>query len=594
MGEFHSTDGFVHFVFANRQDRYILSSLVRLELTGYLYCTLKRAGYRGVFFLDGLDGDYRLTMLDPASREIYAKRPRKFPWAGRSDAGERSQPAGQPAALVEQLTALLKKGQNLALVFQLDTFCEVMGQAGESRLEAFSRAGQRQLAQNGNILILAAPVNAGGSLPYLTDPAGVFGGGLCPELRMLLQEQGNGMFYRQLAKAMGPRCVFLNAFSREQMQRLARYVCLVERQGGSAGEIQDLGDFLYAWYRSPGLRAKTGPILPANETRQFAPLVKELTAVATWRGVQQWIEALRREKPQGSLLGVIADPLIEEQPPILADDLLAKKMRQIQLPLDLFRDSPDQAARFARVARDYCTPWRRPPEGPLAQEIMACMTLLEHAAERRDRETVRRAVECLALGTSRGFAYGEVERQMWQYRMTGLSISQELFRLDRLVAEDTRRLIQQQQEKKALIAQVRRQQEVSGSLAGKTAGFTGGDHSLSVKMHQVVNLDRQIEALGNARAQKQSILAERRNALQSLDLAADMVGLGASHQVEAVLQDAAQVMERNVVANLQLEDRLREVNQTMGYILQEAQMDEDAVAAAYQRIVADESLEIQG
>ena len=73
-----------------------------------------------------------------------------------------------------------------------------------------------------------------------------------------------------------------------------------------------------------------------------------------------------------------------------------------------------------------------------------------------------------------------------------------------------------------------------------------------------------------------------------------MVGLGASHQVEAVLQDAAQVMERNVVANLQLEDRLREVNQTMGYILQEAQMDEDAVAAAYQRIVADESLEIQG
>ena len=73
MERFSGGDGFVHFVFANGDDRYFLPSLVSMDLDGYLYHLLRQRGYQGIHFLRGLDEEYLWKIYDEDTRRSYLK-----------------------------------------------------------------------------------------------------------------------------------------------------------------------------------------------------------------------------------------------------------------------------------------------------------------------------------------------------------------------------------------------------------------------------------------------------------------------------------------------------------------------------------------
>ena len=600
MGRFHSTDGFVHFVFANYTDTYFLPSLVQLDLNGYLYYSLKKQGYKGIFFAGGLEGDYELRLYDEASRQCYGRYEKKGKglwglFGGSGEENARRYPLGAPEAFLGRLTAMLKKERDLAFVFRLDSFCDLFSDVSPSLLAEFSQVGRRHVEQNGNILVLLAPATAGGSFSCLTNPDGPLCRGdsgkevLCPELRRMLKEEGNDRLYARLARELGPRCVFLNEFTRPQLTLVAKYFCMVWQKDwdGSQKSIQNLADFLFAWYRSAALREYTGPILPANETRQTVRLLQELENHASWLSIRRAMSALG--EPEKSMLGALKDRfgLEPEENRILADDLLARRIRQLRIPRELYQDMPvlgrSVMEKFRKTAAAYQTPWIHPPEEALERELMQCVTILEQSAAQGDTATFERAVQCLATGVSRGFAYGEKDRKIWQCQMSILRLSQDVFRIDGLIREDTGKLETYRQEKRRMIA------DIEARRAGRASvtGLTSADQELSIQMHGAVSLERQIENLTRARAVKQERRTESLNALQNLELAVSSIGLGGHQHTEQVLQDAVETIERDVVAGNAAEEKLQELGKTLGYVMQEAQRqpDELDVAAAYEKLL---------
>lgn len=602
MGRFYSTDGFVHFVFADYTDSYFLPSLVQLDLDGYLYYSLKRQGYKAIFFVQGLEGEYELRLFDDGSRQCYGKYEKrgKGLWGLFGGGGEetvRRYPLGAPENVLSRMTAMLKKERGVAFVFRLNTFCELFSGVSRERMGEFSQAGQRHLGQNGNILVFQAPVTAEGSFSYLRDRESPLCRGvsekeaLCPELRRMLGEEGNDHLYVRLARELGPRFVCLNAFSREKMTLLAKYFCMTKQRDwdGSRKSIQNLGDFLFAWYHSPALRAYTGPILSANDTRQSARVLQDLENSINWRSISRAMDSLT--EPGRSVLGALKDRfgLEPEENRIPADDQLAKRIRQIRIPQELYRDMPELGKSVLekyRKAADACqTPWIHPPEEALERELMHCISVLEQSAAQGDTATFERAVQCLSAGVSRGFAYGEEDRKVWQLRMTILRLSQEMFHMDGLIREDTGRLQTYRKEKHRII------QEVEALRAGRppvgSGAITGADQDLSIRMYGAVSLDRQIENLTRARALKQERRGESLNALQNLELAVSSIGLGTPQYAEQVLRGAVETIERDIVAGNAAEKKLEELGKTLGYVMQEGQRqpDELDVAAAYEKML---------
>lgn len=272
---------------------------------------------------------------------------------------------------------MLKKERDLAFVFWLDSFCDLFSGVSLSLLVEFNQVGRRYVEQNGNILVLLALATAEGSFSCLTILDGSLCRGdsgkevLCPELCRMLKEEGNDHLYARLARELGPRCVFLNEFARPQLILVAKYFCMILQKDWDCSQksIRNLADFLFAWYRSAVLREYTGPILPANETRQMARLLQELGNYASWLSIRRAMFALG--EPEKSMLGALKDRfgLEPKENRILADDLLAKRIRQLRIPRELYQDMPvlgcSVMEKFRKTAVTYQTPWIHPPEEPL-------------------------------------------------------------------------------------------------------------------------------------------------------------------------------------------------------------------------------------
>lgn len=602
MSSFHAQKGFVHFVFGNFKDCYLLPSLVQVDLNGYLYCQLKKQGYEGIYFISGMDGDFILNIYDEDSRELYQKLTKKgkglMGFFGKDEEDAQASiglPGGAECA--RRFTAMLKKGHNLAFVFRLNTFSEIFGGEDRERLAEFSRTGHKYLEQNGNILVFQLPMTASGSLPWLTDRKGVFAPlpeySLCPEMALILEQEHSVKLYEQMSRDMGERCVFLNRFTPAQMEAVARRYFLTEKPDWSWQEqdVQDLGYFLCHWYGSAQLRRETGPILSENETKQFSLLLRDLRNATAWWSIQRSMTSLRNTREGDSLKQILQ----KHYPPdscgagILSDSLLARKMKQIQIPDTLYGSMPelgrDPLEKFQALVQEYQTPRSHPMCPELEKTLMQCLSSLEAAANRGDTATFERAVKALRYGVTQKFRYEEGERQVWTCQVTVLQLSEDIFRMDRLIQEDTRQLSQFTLSKKRLIRQIEEERKASGLSVGH--GLSPEEHALSIKMHEAVNLDRQIDNLTRARTMKLDRRAQSLDSLRNLELAIGNLGLGIVQNVDTVLRSAVETMERDMVASNQAESALQELGKTLGYVMQEApgQMDTAHVEAEYEKLL---------
>lgn len=575
---FQAQKGFVHFVFADPKDTYLLPSLVQLDLDGYLYYLLKKQGYQSVLFISGLEGTFRLELCDETSREVFLRLGRKSggfwgKFSQDSDEAGRIWPLSDPDDLPKRFINILKKSKDTALVFRLDTFSEIFGR-DPALLREFVRTGQKYLEQSGSILLLRMPITSSGSLKWLTDRKGIFadmdGVCLCPEVRMILEQDQSVKLYEHLAQDMGERCVFLNELTQEQARLAVRSAFLTGEPDWSwdGAELEDMAAFIHGWYHSADLRRRTGPILSENEVCRTKGLLRDLSD-----GTKRW--GLRRAMEE---LGQPLRQILREQYPpdeepvrILSDGLLAKKIRQIRVPEGLYSDTPELGkiviGKFRALAREYQTPRSRPCVPELEKVLMKCLFSLEDAAGKGDTETFERAVRALGYGVERDLRYEEDERKVWRYQLTILQLSQDAFRLEGLIREDTDQVVLYTKKKKELIRQIEAQKAAMGT--GIVRGITAQEHELSVKMHEAVDLDKLIDNITRSRAVKQERRNQSLTTLHDLELAVGSLGLGIGRDVEAVFRDALDAMERDAVTHQRTEAKFQELGKSMDLVMQE-------------------------
>ncbi len=579
MELFQAQKGFTHFVFADPKDSYLLPSLVRLDLNGYLYTLLSKCGYRNIFFINGLEGMFCLQLCDSASREVYERLGRKAGFwekLTQDTTASRTYPLSN-GDLPKRFINILKKSRDTAFVFRLDSFYEIFS-PDRGLLREFVRTGQKYLEQNGNILLLQMPVTASGSLKYLTDRQGIFvdmdGVSLCPEVSQIMAQGHNVKLYEQLARDMGERCVFLNELTPELAYQAVE-VTLLRTQpdwNWSCADVENMAAFLATWYRSAALRQQTGPIL--SEPFQLRTLLDELSDSTRRWSIRRAMEALGQPLPEK----LKQYPQETTEAPILSDSLLAKKIRQIRLPEMLYTEAPELGKliinRFSEVVRQFQIPRSHPCDPELEKVLMQCMFTLENAAGKGDIQTLERAVKFLSAAVERNLRYGEDEGKLWRYRTTILQLSEDAFKLDGTIREDTDQIIHFTKKKKELIRQIEAQKSMVG---GVFRGVTAQEHELSVQMHQAVDLDKLIENLTRSRAVKQ----ERRNrsltTLHDLELAAGSLGLGLSRDVEQVFRDALNAVEREAVSHQQSEAKLHQLDRSMDLVMQEMPGKSDGV-----------------
>ena len=594
MGLFQAQAGFTHFVFANPKDSYILPSLVQLDLNGYLYCLLREQGYRNIYFVSGLEAPFRMEVYDEESREQYLRHGRKTGFWGKGTQDLTGDP--RYIALAEDLPKrfvnLLKKSSDGAFVFRLDTFYEIFSK-DRGLLREFVRTGQKFLEQNGNVLLLQMPLTAKGSMEYLTARDGIFGDldgvSLCPEVCRILEQERNVKLYEQLALDMEARCVFLDQLSYDQTCLVVKAAYLSNTDlSWNQEQIKDVAAFVYAWYTNGRFRQQMGPVFSRDDNRRVRSLVGELREDGNRWKLQRCMNSL------DTLGQKLRHYLRENYPPdrelpcITAEDRLAKRLDRIQIPHSFYGNAPELRRvildKFSDLVREYQVPRSRPCCKALEEILEGYVDALEKAVEKGDTETFERAVKYLNYGPEREFRYGENDWQGWSIRTTILQLSTQLFELEELIRGDNEQIAAFRKKKKALIQEIEEEKAAAG---GVLTGLTAREHTLSVKMHQAVDLDRMIEKQIHARAGKESSRSEQLTALHNLELAAGSLGLSISQNVEQVLHQAMEVMERDVFRQQKTEKRISEIDKSMDLVMQEmaAPVEETDVLAEYEKMM---------
>lgn len=575
MAYFKSQNGFVHLVFANLQDRYFLPGLLQLDLNSFLYYLLKKQGYRSIFFISEAEGKFHLRFYDEPSQEAYLNTQKGLLRLFSQKAADANTYICKTAdECARQLISLLEKSRNLALVFRLDTFSRIFCTAGDSQLQKFSQAGQKNLEQNGNIALLQLPMSASGSQAQLTGKSGIFARvispPLCPEISELPKKPHNVNLYNTLAQDLGERCVFLSSFSRENMQLAAKYICLTEEnpQTWDTATFTELADFLYAWYHSAQLRSETGPLLSPNETRVFSDLLRDLRDKKKRQAIRLRIERIKSAHESEPLRRILTRLYPEDafHTRIRSDSQIAVKLKKLLASL------PPQALAgketFSALVTDYQIPQNQMCGKVLEDNLLLCFSFLENAAAKDDGATFAQAEKILRYYYDRGFRFGEEEdKKIWKCQETILSLSEHIFLLDQLIQEDIKNIEKYQQEKTALMQYIDRQlplmpHSVPGTVSAQ-------ELEMSNKKQELLNASQQADNLSYMKGLKESSRNQDQQALKNLELTIDNLRLGIKLNVEQIVHDAMDMLTRQTLENRQTEAILEDYSKNLSYLLQE-------------------------
>lgn len=297
---FDPQNGWLQVAFANETDQYVLPSLVAVNYKNYLYHSLKRAGYKAVFFWEELGPEIRLRFLDANSEKYLQSVYPKSSWFGPSALSCRELSDGRKEVTVPErnimeklIDRFLENETRTALVVPMSVFNAFFQ---TDRLEKLKKKYNGQPVKKG-ILLVTAGARAGDSNTFLKDEKGALYC-LLQEVQSAAKPDVEKNLYSKLKANLGPRCAFLNDLDREDIRNLVlRNVLLDNEEQIFADEEQYIDlmtDFLRHYYRSSAFRdalpfaLRNNPCSALNVIDDILKNRKEHKAIGDW---------LREEKP---------------------------------------------------------------------------------------------------------------------------------------------------------------------------------------------------------------------------------------------------------------------------------------------------------
>lgn len=265
MEYFNPRKGFIHFVFANKQDVYDLPSTVRVDYDTYLRYLLKCTGFEAIFFWNE-NGD--ISFPDTESAECYEKFCDKGFFSKWFSKGEVSRSAQSVKASIETIGTILKimnSGKQIALVASMKTFDSFYSDNADSIKKLKKAIG----GITNSILLLTAGTTSSESNIYLTKNNGVLQA-LLYEVKQAASSKNELNIYASLKRNMKERCLFLNDLSRDRISStVSRNVLRLSVNQNINGEeaIDAVTEVIYKYYHSAKFRKDFADSvkLPVNE-----------------------------------------------------------------------------------------------------------------------------------------------------------------------------------------------------------------------------------------------------------------------------------------------------------------------------------------
>ncbi|MBR2189802.1 MAG: hypothetical protein IJ860_10435 [Eubacterium sp.] len=475
MNRWNTQDGLFHFLFAN-EDRYILDSMVSLNLTDYLRRELTKRHFQDILFIEGLQGSFIVRVFNERTwRWVTEQIKGLFGFGLKGGAEYHVNPGGcRIQCSADQIRKLPAQATGTAFVFAIDTFSEIYrGRAEELDVLRQSNAHRK------NVIILRASTTAEDSQPLLTDPDGIFQaktahGDLFPAVVSAFQNEdlADEGCYVLLGKTLGNRCVFLNEFTHGAIRKVIRYVAWVVREDVdhlTPEQTEKLDQFIFRWYHDADLQVQRQELFSQNHHNQYALLGRELA-----RNWDKITEAARNTRADSVIvnriheLGVISEQMIVKYTPEIRYEWQYDPKRQIEY-----------RAVTSRVRRLLQKPRRVKPDPEAEKYLRGYIDHMNAAIKLGDTETVYCAERCIEEAVARKFDCGEGTFVYWNCDESQLKEYERLFQCGRKFRE----LQDEQQQRRAEFSTLYRQiqQMREGSEERKHA------------MVRIVDLNKDIE-----------------------------------------------------------------------------------------------------
>lgn len=425
MEKFRAQEGFIHFVFAN-EDTYILDSMVRLNLTDYLYYELKRKHYEQICFIRGISSPYTIQLFDRRSYDFCVSQKQGLL---SSLMGKEERPYQRPgqdlSCREDQIIKMIGRANKTAFVIRMDTFAVLFADHSE-QLAAL----QRSAAHSESSLLILSSTASEKSLPLFADENGIFRGQadgkwLFPEVVRALDAEN---FYDRFQLQMGARCVFLNEFSRWTIRSVVRWVLWTQYDGNlqtDAEQIDRVTEYLYYYYHSDQLQSRGTSALPENKFRKYSELASALQRL--WPTVCREAEQWEPEKDNT----VLQDSLY-----VIYENEIERQLEKIVIPRTIPGFQDEEREQWYQLLRFFRTPRRNKLIAKRRSELSDCISQLDISLELGDRDTFRRVFDCLIFGLGYRFEFDERSSRIWNAYIESIQLSGAVFRLTKRIQQE--------------------------------------------------------------------------------------------------------------------------------------------------------------
>lgn len=267
-------DGMFHFIFGNVDDVYFLDSLLCVDFKKYMYLLLKESGYQYVYFVEGVEKDFRLHILDMSSFALFEKVHKQ---GGRGVLKSIFKKQTEAEYSIEHrfsdvnvptlsLIELMKSNERIAVVYFVEALNEL--RTGTEALKGLEKIAQKYASKHHALIVVASPA-AEESKEILVGEDSIFNSDLFP-LHQLYQRRGKIQIYKQLSDKYGEHCVhFLNELEAKELKNLVLYHFMSDMSyyGDDLKYAQNMADYIYMLYHSEVFR-NNEPIKIANIARR--------------------------------------------------------------------------------------------------------------------------------------------------------------------------------------------------------------------------------------------------------------------------------------------------------------------------------------
>lgn len=299
MSSFDAKEGMFHFLFAEEDD-YYLNSLVRLNLRRFLYYSLKKKNYKGIYFFrqrNGVKGllgkkeEIAAYCMDETSGELYLEGTGQY--FGYSSVKREKEKAGN-----EMLYSYRGKREDAAArilnrvdreepcafvmhVSLMNTLLSIDGFAERLRKKAAGNCRK-------SILLLTASDSAEDSFETLCE-IGRKVPELFPEIEETVSSRERLSFYRHLKLNYGDRMQVWNQMERKHTGYLLRRMCIAGEFQGDERNLEAYADILYAYFRDRKVQCELESVFRAEAGHSLRNIRKNLQNPSVWSKMDEII-----------------------------------------------------------------------------------------------------------------------------------------------------------------------------------------------------------------------------------------------------------------------------------------------------------------